>query len=545
LATPWHERIGNQLRNAIERSIKRLRWPPIGYTDLTLACGDYVLDDKEMVEQILNELSETRRHKVRAIEMESTGIARSLNSVLAEGAQLTVIKSISDFAFGKTDSAQPGAQLIAAAFVRALLLSMMRIKGRKESAADPSDGNADIIASLSPRPEILRMLSAYPPELARAWRATAIDGAFEIFSCAQASNKYGGYRRSQILCEVLDVEWPVDFGGLNEVQLSGLETGIIGSRDGSGLGWLNSQRGTPNRIRVLLEPPEPAVLDRGTISLRLGNSDYFSVRTVTELSRRDFQGLKPNFGELFPERWAEPQHRFSNRCVPYHVSAQAVLIVRPDKRPDARYLLLASNNPAGLSIAQGWGATMAEQMWASGRSQRGEPWWEAPLSDRRLLYRQPETREGDPHINETLARGLREEFQINVDKDCYQEPLLLSVAIEQDMYFVTFIYFVEVKLALEDVYQRWNTAPDKQEMGLLAAYQLTGRCGDGTMMDGARRLAELVAVDEFDAGPHLLPSGVEDARLKRRWHVSSKLRMYACGMHLWPREFSRYVRISA
>jgi hypothetical protein len=222
-----------------------------------------------------------------------------------------------------------------------------------------------------------------------------------------------------------------------------------------------------------------------------------------------------------------------------------VLIVRPDKRPDARYLLLASTNPAGLSIAQGWGATMAEQMWASGRSQRGEPWWEAPLSDRRLLYRQPETREGDPHINETLARGLREEFQINVDKDCYQEPLLLSVAIEQDMYFVTFIYFVEVKLALEDVYQRWNTAPDKQEMGLLAAYQLTGRCGDGTMMDGARRLAELVAVDEFDAGPHLLPSGVEDARLKRRWHVSSKLRMYACGMHLWPREFSRYVRISA
>ena len=538
----WHERIDEGLRRAIERNIKGLRWPPVCHTDLALACGDYVLDDKPTVQRILRDLSSTRRNKVWAVEMESTAIARALNSAVSEGSQLTVIKSVSDFAFDKTDSAQPGAQLIAATFVRELLHLVATQRARRKARGSKA-GAQDIIAALRPNPEVVHMLSHYPHALAARWRTTSVDGAIEIFSCSQPGNKYGGYRKNQILCEASDIEWPADFGGIDDYQRQALEAGIIGTKDDSVKGWLKTARGTPNRIRILLEPPLPTVLDRGTLGLRFGNSDYFTVRTITELARRDFRGLPPSFDRMFPERWAEPEHRFSGRCVPYHVSAQGVLLVRPEQTPETRFLLLASLNTANPSITSGWGATMAEQMWAPSQRQHGDPWWDRSLVSRRLAFRAGETRSGDTHINETLARGLREEFQIDVDSDdCYQEPLLLNVAIEQDMYFITFIYFIELKLSLDEIYRRWRTAPDSQEMALLAAYQLTGRDRTGNELHGPRRLAELMACEECDPGAYLLPTALPNGQVQGKWHISSRLRMYACGMHLWPHEFERYVR---
>ena len=474
--------------------------------------------------------------------MESTGIYRALSSVLAEGAQLTVIKSISDFAFRKSDSAQPGAQLISASFVREVLLEVIRGKDKARRPRTTTSTPQQPMAIIRPSDPIAHMLNSYPVDIATKWSGTAVDGAIEIFSCPRAANKYGGFQRNQIFCDVSEAEWPDAFGVLDEYQIRGLEAAIAGSQEYAVDGWLKAKGSMPGRIRVLMTPPAPPVLDRPSVYMSLGSSDYFTVRTITELARWDFRGLaQPDFNQMFPERWAPPEEQFSSHCVPYHVSAQGVVIARPEEQPDNRYLLLASLSTLNPTITGGWGATMAEQMWAPNRDGQGTPWWETALARHKLAYRAAETREGDRHINDTLARGLREEFQIDVDKDCYQEPLLLCAAIEQDMYFVTFIYLVEVRLPLEEIYRRWKTAPDHQEMGLLAAYQLTGR--DAHLLNGPKRLAELMAQEQFDAGSHLLPTRREAGPLRGGWHVSSRLRMYAYGMHMWPRDFPQHVRI--
>jgi hypothetical protein len=58
-------------------------------------------------------------------------------------------------------------------------------------------------------------------------------------------------------------------------------------------------------------------------------------------------------------------------------------------------------------------------------------------------------------------------------------------------------------------------------------------------------LAELLGQDTFDAGPHLLPAPAPLGAIRGPWHCSSRMRMYAAGMHLWPDEFRKYVRIDA
>jgi len=184
---------------------------------------------------------------------------------------------------------------------------------------------------------------------------------------------------------------------------------------------------------------------------------------------------------------------------------------------------------------------MSEQMWAPDRIVDGEPWWTEGAKPFMHVVRPAETRTGDMHLEETLSRGLSEEFGIDVQKDLHHEPLLMLAAIEEDMYVVTFVYVVTASLSLETLYRKWDTAVDRDEIALLAAYQLTGENLVGEQLVGPERLATLMASDHFDAGPHLLPSALEKAQISGPWHPTSRLRMYALGMHLWPTDFPRLV----
>lgn len=81
-------------------------------------------------------------------------------------------------------------------------------------------------------------------------------------------------------------------------------------------------------------------------------------------------------------------------------------------------------------------------------------------------------------------------------------------------------------------------------MGLLAAYQFAGPDGKGNVFEGPKRLAELLANEQFDAGPNLLPTARPKNEIVGAWQPSSRMRIYALGMHLWPEEFPNYVRLA-
>ncbi len=396
------------------------------------------------------------------------------------------------------------------------------------------------IAVLGPSAVVENMLKQYPPELAERWRHSAIDGAIESFSCPHGSNPYGGFTAQQIICEIENKEWPEDFGGLSPDKVKQLAIGLVGDAERGIDGWLGAKGGSPGRIRVLSAPIAAPVLDRAEVYVALANSDYFTARTITELSRLNRSGLGPDLGTIFPERWGRAGEPFTAKNIPYHVSAQGVVVCRAD---DKDYLILGSVNTQNPTITSGWGTTMAEQMWAPDRVAHKRPWWDPFCKEFLTNIRRAETRDGDRRIEDTLQRGLQEELTINMRLDTSQDPLLLSVAIEEDMYFVTFIFFVLVNLSPLAAYERWRRSPDYNEMGLLAAYQLTGPDDTGNWLEGPRRLAELMSKDTFDAGPCLLPETKGNGIFVGPWHCSSRLRMYAAGMHLWPEQFPNYVQI--
>ncbi len=424
-----------------------------------------------------------------------------------------------------------------ASVVRTLPAVLDRPSARSRSTLQPIGPAAAPIAVLKPNEAVRYMLEEFPLDIAEKWRGKAIDGAIEIFSCPQASNLYGGFTPGQIICELQSREWPEDFGGISAEKSKLLAAALVGDSELGLTGWL-TQRGAPGRIRILATPISPPVLDRPEVYLKLANSDYFTVRTITELSRLNQRGRGPNLREIFPKRWGNSAETFNSEYMPYHVSAQGVVICQSNYDT---HLLLGCVNTTTNSITGGWGASMAEQMWAPDRHRRNNPWWHQFI---KTAYRQPESREGDPDLRETLRRGLWEELRIRIGTDTIEEPLMLCAAIEQDMYFVTFIFLVLVDLSPEEVFRRWRQSPDYNELGLLAAYQLTGVGRGGTLLEGPRRLAELLSQDSFDGGPHLLPQSREAGTFLGSWHCSSRLRMYAAGMHLWPDEFPRYVQLA-
>jgi hypothetical protein len=407
---------------------------------------------------------------------------------------------------------------------------------RQEGQQNPLGGP---VATLKPNMTIKRMLSRLPPDLAVRWRQTAIDGAVEIFGCPDPSGSHGGLDFEQFLCTASNTEWPQDIGGLSSKQEKELAVGLIGDGSKEFTGWL-TQKGKPGRVRMLLGPIDPPNLDRPYISFEVGNSDYFTPRTISELEKLNLTGAGPDLYSIFPESWAEPGSRFPPTCVPYHVSVQGIVISHSESEGD--HLILGSVNPQNPSITHGWGATMAEQMWAPDPSDLVKEWWRPFAAKRLANVAIPSKREGDADLRENLRRGLREELGITLGTDTLQNPRLLSVAIEEN-FFITFVFLVIVRLGLDDIYKRWKVAPDTNEMGLLAAYKFGGRDKDGRLLNGAERLSQLLSKDRFDAGPHLLPSPRPANELIGKWHCSSRLRIYAAGMHFWPNHFPSYVTV--
>lgn len=411
---------------------------------------------------------------------------------------------------------------------------------RPSIAKDDQPRSKDVpFVSLRPNATIQKMLSRLPQELSLRWRQTAIDGAFEVFSCPDGSGSYGGLDFEYIVCDAQNKEWPQDFGGLSAKQSGDMATSLIGDDQAKVSGWL-TQKGKPGRIRVLLAPIDPPNLDRPYIHVEIGNSDYFTARTLSELGKYNLEGRGPDLYSIFSEGWAKPGSRFTTNCVPYHASIQGVVLCRTAR--DGDYLLLGSVNPQNPSITDGWGATMAEQMWAPDAGGLTTEWWRPYAAKRLANIPIPPKRSGDPDLRETLRRGLHEELGIILGVDTLQNPRLVSVAIE-DNFFITFIFVVIVGLELEDVFSRWKSAPDHNELGLLAAYKFSGVDANGASLSGPERFANILSGDAFDAGPHLLPSPQQEGKIVGKWHCSSRLRIYAAGMHLWPNHFSSYVKI--
>ena len=158
------------------------------------------------------------------------------------------------------------------------------------------------------------MLAYYPPNLTRQWSGRAVERAVEIFRCPTELAPYGGFLKRQIYCQIReDDEWPDYLGKLSHRQRTCLGVGLVGSADKTISGWFKEKGGTPGRIRVLTKPPTPPVLDRPNIYLEFANSDYFSVRTITELSRIDRSSGCKRLIEAFPGRWAPPAGEVWNR----------------------------------------------------------------------------------------------------------------------------------------------------------------------------------------------------------------------------------------
>ena len=81
-------------------------------------------------------------------------------------------------------------------------------------------------------------------------------------------------------------------------------------------------------------------------------------------------------------------------------------------------------------------------------------------------------------------------------------------------------------------------------MNALAAYQIVGHDKDHNKVDGPRALASLLSQEQFNAAPWLLPEPV-NYPVTGGWHLSSRIRIYLAGMHMWYKDFERYIALSS
>ena len=513
-----------------------------------VACGDKVIADSETRDDLLRTLGKPGP-SLDVIEMESAGICHAIYQTPGEKAPgFIMIKGICDFAdYDKNDQAQKFAAKVAGVFLHRFLSTFLErnkenyLRGEKRIRIEPSRQPS---VYLGPSENALRMFEDYPQKLCGGWREMMIDGAIEILHCQKSKNIYGGFERNKIRCECDDdKEWPRD-ADLDDrgIRIRELAKGLIGI-DENIEGWLKDRRATPNRIRILLKAPVDPVLDRPELVLHFGNSDYFTVRTVTEISQREREGALGGLklSDIFPARWAEKGKTFPKNCVPYHVSAQGVLVCRePDTHK--KYLILASTNPRGRTLVYGWIATMAEQMWAPEPTSSFTPWWYDFTKKLGIKPEPREERQGDIHIQDTLIRGLKEEFGLVAGVHYPPDPKLLNVCLEEDMYFITFIFFVQVDLSLAELYEHWVNAPDHREFDLLAAYQIEGLDEDGNGINGPERIAKLLAQDKFDGGCYLIKNPTESP-IVWPWHTTSRMRIYVAAYHMWGERIREYVRL--
>ena len=357
---------------------------------------------------------------------------------------------------------------------------------------------------------------------------TAIDGCAEILASPSEESRYAGLFEQDVRCTFEDTIW--------DPEVASSRPREVRRRMIAALHRWRKQSAYPRRLRTLLRSPAEPVTDRRCLELEFGTSDYFTVRTVTELSRSE--PFELGVGTLFPSKnwWANSHHLFQNDVPPYHVSVQAVVLNRTPSNGEFG-LLLTSYNPASSPIAPGVSVTMAEQMAAPTTGNQQKPWWwETGVST--MLREQ----DGDIHIFDTLRRGLWEELGLRAHD--YDDPILLNACLEAEMFFVTFIFVVLTRCELGDIFGRWQRAPDRQESALLAHYPL-GR-GEGTVppFEALKAVIRLMEEDQVDLGPYLLPRpGTLSNFPPQPWHPAARMRLYAAAKHWWNTEVDRFVEL--
>jgi nucleoside phosphorylase len=514
---------------------KFYRWPP-SYHFVTVASGDFLVNSGEKAKAILNKLSENRQEEVDVLEMEAGGIGAAIER-LEYKPKLLCIKGISDFADEKKDTLQPYAANSAAVFIRTLIKSMAIY-----SETPSIQKKKNIIATLNPNPGWENILSKFPYDNRIKFKSNIVDGALEVLSCPSEKGPYGGIRPPKIKCEISDFEWPYDVHIENKGEwLKKLSAGLVGDKTRGIIGWLEKSRqgAKPNRIRILLDVPRQPTLDDRSLYFKFGNSDYFNYRAVHSLSFQS-KNSEDYFSQIFPLRWSQPETPLPGNCAPYHVSAQGIIICK-DPITQYEYLILSLTNPGTDTAVKGWEATMSEQMWAPAPNRSLRYWWEDFILDRGFDIDNPTDREGDTDITKTLIRGLKEEFKLE-QRDFLLNPPLLGILLEQDLYFLAFIYLVYVFLSPQDLYSKRMQAKDRDEIGGLAAYQFSGHDDTGKLLNGANKLAELIQNDKFSGSKFLV--GITEKELEAKpWHPTSRMRIYMAGCHLYRSEFDDLVNI--
>ena len=381
---------------------------------------------------------------------------------------------------------------------------------------DVDDSNSTSI-NLGQSLEIRQLLERFPSHSFHDH--VVIDGATELHTFPDQSNPYGGITHNQLTTNVSAIEW-------SEIATTGLDRqklDILGAELHS---WIGSRRAKPNRIRFLVEPPPQMVLDNNEFRMHIGNSDYFTMRTIAELSRKS-RGTQHGAGieNVFDTWWSSAGKPFPASCVPYHISAQGILFVT-DPNTHRKYLILTLPSRQRSPLVPGWNVSFAEQMWAPYPETQKDPWWKPYASG--LTIEAPKDRTGDKDIWDTVLRGLFEELGVKRN-DLNSSPKLVASCIEQDMHFVAFIFVLQATLSLQDFYKRKLSAPDK-EIGLVAAFPIDGPSDGAGSLDPARQLTKLLSMERFDGGPYILPRPTTS--IEELWHISSRLRIYAAARHL-------------
>lgn len=390
--------------------------------------------------------------------------------------------------------------------------------------ASPTSDAAPI--RLSPTSEMSKYIARFPSSWFHS--NVAIDGAMELHTFPNHANPYGGIVHEQLTTHVTHIEW----SDLATAQLPQSKLDVLGTELRS---WIGSRRAKPNRIRYLAEAPAQMVLDNNEFQMTIGNSDYFTMRTVTSLSKRSHTSTEGDLiSQVFDSWWSGPKSRFPATTVPYHVSAMGVLFIT-DPDSAQRFLILTLPNAQRVPLVPGWNASFAEQMWAPSPTTPKPPWWKPYTSG--LDIESPKDRTGDRDIWATVKRGMHEELGL-LESDLSESPRLVVSCIEQDMYFVAFVFVLQATMSLAKLQKRRLTAPDK-EIGLITAYPLDGVDSSGEKLDSAKQFASLLARDQFDGGPYLIPRPGQPA--VDRWHLSSRLRIYAAARHLEGNRLLDYV----
>ena len=382
---------------------------------------------------------------------------------------------------------------------------------------DQGDSHGSNGVLLAPSQSLTQFMERFPP----AWfhEHAAADGAVELHTFPDQANQYGGISREQCRTISTDIEW----SDLALSQLTSEKLSLLGEEL---QGWIGTRRAKPNRIRFLIEPPAQMVLDNNEFQMRIGNSDYFTMRTVATLSIRSHESSNDDaIKSVFDDFWGEAKKPFSATVVPYHISAHGVLFVT-DPETRIKYLVLTLPSRQRTPLVPGWNVSFAEQMWAPSRRSNRPSWWESYVKG--LTVEPPNERTGDSDVWDTVLRGLYEELGVR-QADLFESPKLIASCIEQDMYFVAFIFVLQAELTLKELQKRRLGSPDK-EIGPVAVYPVGGVLPDGTRLEPLTQFTKLLAQDHFDGGPYLIPSPA--GSLIDRWHLSSRLRIYAAARHL-------------